>query len=126
MLHAVQLCARIFGTVCLNVCTLGLYLHLAVACPTKTDLGNDSVLWDENEFIRETERRFQTMYSYMRNNSEAGFKRNAKLYSGSSEEFNECCCVCFFLKFPSCVVCVWEIANGCIETQSYLGRASHS
>ena len=49
----------------------------------------ERVYGDENEFIRETERRFQTMYSYMRNNSEAGFKRNAKLYSGSSEEFNE-------------------------------------
>ena len=47
------------------------------------------VYGDETEFIRETERRFHTMYTYMRNNSEAGFKRNAKLYSGNPEQFQE-------------------------------------
>ena len=47
------------------------------------------VYGDENEFIKETERRFHTMYTYMRNNSEAGFRRNAKLYSGNPDQFQE-------------------------------------
>ena len=47
------------------------------------------VYGDENEFIKETERRFHTMYTYMRNNSEAGFRRNAKLYSGNPDQFRE-------------------------------------
>ena len=47
------------------------------------------VYGDENEFIRETERRFHTMYTHMRNNSEAGFRRNAKLYSGNPDQFQE-------------------------------------
>ena len=47
------------------------------------------VYGDENEFIKETERRFVTMYNYMKNNSEAGFRRNAKLYTGNPEQFQE-------------------------------------
>ena len=57
-------------------------IDLVIPAPQK-------VYGDENEFIKETERRFQTMYAYMKERSEAGFRRTAKLYSGNPDHFQE-------------------------------------
>ena len=47
----------------------------------------DRVYQTEDEFIRETQMRFNTMFQFMRKNSETTFARNAKLYTGSINNY---------------------------------------
>ena len=43
---------------------------------------------NEDSYVTDTLRRFEVMYAAMRKRAEDTFKRNARLYSGNTEEFN--------------------------------------
>ena len=47
----------------------------------------DRMYQSEDEFVRETQQRFSSMYAFMRRNTEASFARNAKLYSGTTHGY---------------------------------------
>ena len=52
------------------------------------DLVPDRMYQSEDEFVRGTQQRFSSMSAFMRQNTEASFARNAKLYSGTTHRYN--------------------------------------
>ena len=42
---------------------------------------------NEDDFVRETQRRFHSMFNYMKKNADATFHWNAKLYTGNTKSY---------------------------------------
>ena len=47
----------------------------------------DRLYQSEDDFVRDTQQRFSSMYAFMRRNAETAFARNAKLYTGTTHGY---------------------------------------